>query len=207
MVAAALLAALGALSPQSGLFRGAWRAIEQATAASRLLQVERREAVQAALRYGIPVELAVAIADAARQERLDTDLAFRLVRVESEFYERAESSAGALGLTQLMPATAAGMRPGISREQILERETNLRLGFRYLHWLLNVHGGDVREALLAYNRGMGTVARIRSLGGDPGNGYAARVLGSEGVRPVGFPPALMPASPAPLHELGPAWSR
>jgi soluble lytic murein transglycosylase-like protein len=99
------------------------------------------------------------------------------VRVESEFNERAVSSAGALGLTQLMPATAAELRPGITREEIFDRETNLRLGFRYLRWLLRSYDGRVPDALHAYNRGPGTVARIRRAGGDPANGYARRVLG------------------------------
>src|SRR5690606_29606262 len=91
-------------------------------------------------------------------------------------HEQAVSSAGALGLTQLMPATAASLQPGITREQIFERHTNLRLGLRYLRWLLDVYDGDVEEALHAYNRGPGTVARLRAQGEDPANGYADLIL-------------------------------
>lgn len=186
---------------------GVWRALGDATSVTRFERAHRWETVQAAFRYGIPFDLAAAIDGAARAEDVPTGLAFRLVRVESGFHERAVSPAGALGLTQLMPATAAGMQPGITREQIFDRETNLRLGFRYLHWLLDVYDGDVVEALHAYNRGIGTVTRIRAAGGDPANGYADRVLGTEGLRPVGLPRALLPRDvppAAPLHELAPA---
>lgn len=183
------------------------RAFGLATEASRSEEAHRWNAVQEALRYGIPFDLASDIDRLARDEGVDPDLAFRLVRVESGFSERAVSSAGALGLTQLMPPTAAEMRPGITPEQIFERETNLRLGFRYLRWLLRVYDGDTAEALHAYNRGPGTVDRIRAAGGDPANGYADRVLGPEGARPVGLPRAFAPrssVSPRALHELAPA---
>jgi soluble lytic murein transglycosylase-like protein len=130
-----------------------------------------------ALRYGISFDLASEIEQAAIEEGVDPELAFRVVRVESSFREHAVSPAGALGLTQLMPATANDLQPGITREEIFHRQTNLRLGFRYLHWLLERYDGDVDEALHAYNRGPGTVARIRAAGGDPANGYADRVRG------------------------------
>ncbi|HEV2132017.1 MAG TPA: lytic transglycosylase domain-containing protein [Longimicrobiaceae bacterium] len=147
-----------------------------------------------AVRYGIPLDLAAAIERAALAEGIDPDLGFRLVRVESGFRERAVSSAGARGLTQLMPATAESLLPGITPEQIFDRDTNLRLGFRYLRWLLRVHDGNLAEALHAYNRGPGTVARIRAAGGDPANGYAEQVLrGAHSRLPYrgnGFAPAL-----------------
>ncbi|HEX5830069.1 MAG TPA: lytic transglycosylase domain-containing protein, partial [Gemmatimonadaceae bacterium] len=57
-------------------------------------------------RYGIGSQLARAIHDIAIEEGIEPELAFRLVRLESEFKPRATSSVGAIGLTQLMPATA-----------------------------------------------------------------------------------------------------
>lgn len=139
---------------------------------------EARHALTAELaaRYDISFELAREIEEAAVAERIDPELAFRLVYVESRFHERAVSPAGALGLTQLMPATAAWLEPGITREEIFERRTNLRLGFRYLRMLLQTYDGRIDEALHAYNRGPGTVDRIRAQGGDPANGYADLVL-------------------------------
>ena len=132
-----------------------------------------------ALRFGTSYDLARTIQRAALVEGIDPELGFRLVRVESRFRERAISSAGARGLTQLMPATAAELQPGITAKEIFQPETNLRLGFRYLRWLLDRYDGDLAEALHAYNRGPGVVARIRARGGAPANGYAERVLGGD----------------------------
>jgi soluble lytic murein transglycosylase-like protein len=128
------------------------------------------------------------------------------VRVESAFRPNAVSSAGALGLTQVMPATANYLQPGITRAQLLDRDTNLRLGFRYLNDLLAVYDGDEEEALTAYNRGPGTVARIRGAGGDPANGYADLVLGRRGGSPVNHVrhDSAAATAAAPTHELAPA---
>ena len=131
-----------------------------------------------ALRYGIDLDLAGAIEQAARAEGLDPELAFRLVAVESGFRPDAVSPAGALGLTQILPSTAAELDSAATPERLLrERDLNLRLGFRYLRRLLTAYNGDLRLALHAYNRGPGTVARLRAAGRDVANGYADRVLG------------------------------
>jgi hypothetical protein len=141
-------------------------------------RIERLEkAYQLSTRYGISAELAMMIEDIALAEGVEPQLAFELVRVESAFNPRAVSPVGALGLTQLMPSTAQLLSPGISRQQTFDRETNLRLGFRFFRSLLNYYNGDVRLALLAYNRGPTTVDRLIAQGVDPGNGYARAVLG------------------------------
>lgn len=163
-------------APVRAAARHAGAVVAEATAAGRLAAAHETVVVTNALRYGIPYDLAAAIEGAALAEGIDPELGFRLVYVESRFHQRAVSPAGALGLTQLMPTTADDLQPGITREEIFDRDTNLRLGFRYLRWLLRQHDGDVAEALHAYNRGPGTVARIRAEGGDPANGYAERVL-------------------------------
>lgn len=165
-----------------GAARGAAVFIE-AIEAGRSAELRRLATARYALEYGVSLRLASDIEHAARAEGIDPELAFRLVRVESEFHERAVSPVGALGLTQLMPRTAESLQPGITREEIFERHTNLRLGFRYLRWLLGVYDGDVTEALHAYNRGPGTVARLRARGEDPANGYADRVLKGPGTPP------------------------
>ena len=146
--------------------------------------------------------MSAAVYDAALAEGVEPDVAFRLVRVESGFVEAAVSPVGALGLTQLMPATAAELQPGIARDEILLRDTNLHLGLRYFGRLLRYYDGDVEEALHAYNRGPGTVARIRAGGGDPANGYARKVLGATGASPVSARGAEIDSLAAPpLHEL------
>jgi soluble lytic murein transglycosylase-like protein len=202
----ALIALVAAVPPARHAALRAAEAVSEAVETARAAEARERVVDAYARRYGIERELAGAIERAARAEDVPVDLAFRLVRVESAFRERAVSPVGAVGLTQLMPATAAELQPGISRERLFDRDTNLRLGFRYFRRLLRLYGGDREMALHAYNRGMGTVERIRSAGGDPANGYADRVLGGPGASPVRrLPPDSLAATPiAPSHELGPA---
>ena len=131
-----------------------------------------------ALRYRISPQLARTIQDAAREQGLDPELGFRLVRAESNFNPRARSHAGALGLTQLMPFTARWLDRGMtSPERIMQPERNLAAGFRYLRRLIDKYG-DLRLALLAYNRGEGAVDRDLRRGRNPENGYSRRVLGT-----------------------------
>ena len=117
------------------------------------------------------------IEEIALAENIDPKLAFELVRVESGFNQRAVSPVGALGYTQLMPETAKLLVPGITRERIFDRETNLRLGFRFLRSMVNHYHGDIRLALLAYNRGPARVDQLLAAGIDPANGYTKLVLG------------------------------
>ncbi|MGZ8375746.1 MAG: lytic transglycosylase domain-containing protein [Gemmatirosa sp.] len=129
-----------------------------------------------ASRYRITPELAGAIHDAAVGEGIEPELAFRVVRVESEFNERATSPVGAVGLTQLMPATARHFVPNVTRKQLYDRDLNLRVGFRYLRGLIKEYK-SVRLALLVYNRGPVAVQAALDNGVDPANGYERVVLG------------------------------
>jgi soluble lytic murein transglycosylase-like protein len=148
-----------------------------------LLEREREKlSAQFAATFRIPYDLAHEIHGAALAERIDPGLAFRLVRAESSFRPRAVSPVGALGLTQLMPATARWLEPGTTRKELLEPRTNLRVGFRYLRQLLDRYQGDERLALLAYNRGPGTVNRLLKQGVDPDNGYTEFVLNGRSER-------------------------
>lgn len=138
---------------------------------------EREQMVRASVgEYGIARDLAEDIYDAAREEGIDPDVAFGLVRTESTFREDAKSHVGALGLTQVMPRTAAWLEPGTTASDLRDRQTNLRLGFRYLDQMIEKYRGNVKLALLAYNRGPGTVDRVLERGGNPDNGYADKVL-------------------------------
>lgn len=128
-------------------------------------------------RYRISADIAASIYDIALAEGLEPDLAFRLVRVESQFNEKATSPVGAIGLTQLMPATASFFHKGITKKQLYDRETNLRIGFRYLRTLINEQNGNLKLALLVYNRGPAAVNRARAAGLDPANGYDRMVAG------------------------------
>jgi soluble lytic murein transglycosylase-like protein len=160
------------------------RAEAAATARRGELELVRIEMarLQAVIRHSashnIPADLAADIFDIARAEGIDPALAFSLVRVESGFRRTAISAKGAVGLTQLMPSTAYYVEPGLGYADLLDRRTNLRIGFRYLNRLIRYYNGDVSLALLAYNRGPTRVDEIREAGGDPSNGYSHAVLGS-----------------------------
>jgi len=127
-------------------------------------------------KYGITHALASAIYDNAVAANIDPQLAYGLVKTESSFKPRAKSHVGALGLTQVMPRTARWLQPGTKADQLYDQDTNLRLGFKYLRQLIDKYEGDTKLALLAYNRGPGTVDRVLRQGGDPDNGYARKVM-------------------------------
>lgn len=151
-------------------------ALAERIAESREEQERSAHVDEAVTRYSIERDLAEDIYDIAREENVDPKLAYGLVKTESTFDERAVSHVGARGLTQVMPRTAAWLVPGTKTEDLYNRHTNLRLGFRYLDQMIDKYKGDVRLALLAYNRGPGTVDKVLKKGGNPDNGYADKVL-------------------------------
>ena len=116
------------------------------------------------------------IFDGALREGIDPELAFRLVRLESEFNHRATSNVGALGLMQLMPSTAKLFVKGVTAEQLYDPDMNLKIGMRYLRTLLDMYKGNVSLALLAYNRGEDAVWRDVKAGVNPGNGYDTHIM-------------------------------
>ena len=126
--------------------------------------------------YGIPADLAARIEEIALAEGIEPKLAFGLVATESEFNRRAVSPVGAVGYTQLMPSTARYFRPGLERSDLFDRDTNLRIGFRFLATLIEKYDGDVKLALLAYNRGPEKVDSLLRQGIDPDNGYPRLVM-------------------------------
>jgi len=166
---------------------GELRALEQALEATRgelavaRLQLERSNAIiDYSTHYHITADVSAAIYDVALAEGVDPALAFRLVKAESSFNPKAKSKAGAIGYTQVLPSTARLYEPGLTVKQLYDRNTNLRLGFRYLRDLLERYEGNpeakLRLALLAYNRGPSKVQEVLDAGRDPENGYAAAVM-------------------------------
>ena len=127
--------------------------------------------------YDVTPELAETIAQAATRHGIAREVAFGLVRTESGFRNHATSHVGAIGLSQLMPRTAAWLKPGTTARQLRDPARNVDIGFAYLRKLIDRYQGNVEMALLAYNRGPGTVDRIVKRGGNPDNGYASAVLG------------------------------
>lgn len=161
-----------------------WRAADaQRNVASKSAaesQAERDQKIQENIQkyssYDIPRPLAEQIYDIAKEANIDVDVAFGLVRTESAFKNSATSHVGAMGLTQLMPRTAAWLQPGTTKADLRDSQTNLELGFHYLRDLIDKYDGDQELALLAYNRGPGTVDRVLEKGGNPDNGYPDMVL-------------------------------
>jgi soluble lytic murein transglycosylase-like protein len=135
------------------------------------LRLAKAETVMAySTQYGIPANLAELIFDVATREGLDPELGFRLVNVESRFNPRAHSRANAYGLAQVQLGTARFYQADITAEQLFDPETSLRIGFRYLRYLME-HYDDINLALLAYNRGPSRVNDLVDAGRDPDNGY------------------------------------
>ncbi len=148
------------------------------------LQLERTSAIMAnSTRYGIPVDLSEAIYDIALSEGIDPALGFQLVKIESSFKSTARSSMNAFGYTQLQLPTARFYDADVTENDLYQRDTNLRIGFRFLRDLLEQFDHDMELALVAYNRGPGKVAGILAEGGDPTNGYAEAVMA--GYEPLG----------------------
>lgn len=118
---------------------------------------------------------------AAQSAGIDPDLFLRLVQQESAFNPAAVSPVGAMGLAQLMPATAQEL--GVDPNDPIQ---NLQGGARYLRQQLDTFGGDPSLALAAYNAGAGNV---RKYGGIPPfketRNYVARIMGGTGDRLAG----------------------
>lgn len=100
----------------------------------------------------------------AQRNDIDVGWVYGVVRQESAFMSDARSSAGALGLMQLMPRTgretARRMRLRIrSRSAIMEIDNNIRLGTYYLRTVLARHDGNQALATAAYNAGSHRVIR------------------------------------------------
>ena len=98
-----------------------------------------------------------AIQDAAAQYQLSPKLIKGVIKAESNYDANAVSPAGAQGLMQLMPGTAKDM--GVTNP--FDIKQNIDGGARYLKKMMEMFGGNVKQALSAYNAGPGTVKRYK----------------------------------------------
>jgi len=99
-----------------------------------------------------------------RRSGIDPLVLHAVIRQESRFQADALSSAGAVGLMQLMPRTAAETArkeklPKPRKKDLTRPELNVRLGASYLSRLLREYGGDYLRAVAAYNAGESAVTK------------------------------------------------
>ncbi len=99
------------------------------------------------------------VANIARRHEVEPSLVDSVIRVESNYNPNAVSSAGAMGLMQLIPSTAR--RFGVNNT--FHPEQNIEGGVRYLKYLMQLYNGDERLALAAYNAGEGAVAKYKGI--------------------------------------------
>lgn len=145
----------------------------------------RRTARSRSVGSNVPAEAAssgaveTAIRQAAAKYNLSPDLVRSVIRAESNFQPTAVSSAGAMGLMQLMPETAKDL--GVTNA--FDIRQNVDGGTRYLRQMLDRFNGDVKLALQAYNAGPGAVEQYN--GNVPyaeTRQYVKRVLGYAGLK-------------------------
>jgi soluble lytic murein transglycosylase-like protein len=124
------------------------------------------------------------IEQAAQRNGVEPALLHGLIQQESGFDPNAQSSAGAAGLTQLMPGTATSM--GVSNP--LDPAESIEGGARYLGQMMRQFGGNATDALAAYNAGPGAVQQY---GGMPPyaetQSYVTKVLGYAEAARTGAP--------------------
>ncbi|MFL6352065.1 MAG: lytic transglycosylase domain-containing protein [Bryobacteraceae bacterium] len=103
----------------------------------------------------VPKDSVEILTDAARSQGLPPELVQSVAQIESGLRQEALSPKGALGLMQLMPATATDL--GVKPDR---KDENAQGGAKYLRNLLVRYRGDAVLALAAYNAGPGAVAKF-----------------------------------------------
>ncbi len=106
---------------------------------------------------GAPTRFDAIIRNAANRFGVNEGLIKAVIKMESDFNPRAVSHAGARGLMQLMPSTAAGL--GV--RDSFDPQQNIMAGTRFLRDMLDRYEGNLDSALAAYNWGPGNVDKSR----------------------------------------------
>jgi len=106
-----------------------------------------------------PAPFSDCVLDEAKKYKISPAAIYSLIKAESNFNHIAESPAGALGLMQLMPATAAGIANElkISRYELKDPCTSIKFGTHYLAWLGRYYNNRIEYMVAGYNAGAGNV--------------------------------------------------
>ncbi|MDR0498608.1 MAG: transglycosylase SLT domain-containing protein [Holophagales bacterium] len=100
-------------------------------------------------------ELIALVDQIADEHSVDTWLVRAVIQVESAFYENARSRKGAMGLMQLIPATAKRFNVIDPFDPV----QNITGGVKYLRWLIDFFDSDYKKAIAAYNAGENAVKK------------------------------------------------
>lgn len=125
---------------------------------TKKFKLYRREVVKVQSARGgsaVPFAIGEIIKYNSQKYRLEEGLVHAVIRAESNFNPAAVSKTGALGMMQLMPATARGLKVS----DPLDPAENIRGGSSYLRQMLNEFDGNLDFALAAYNAGPNAVRR------------------------------------------------
>ncbi len=153
-----------------------------------------------------PVAYSRTVEEIAAEHSVPAELIHSVIEVESNYNPYAVSPKGALGMMQLIPATAR--RFGVAN--VFDPVENIQGGAKYLRYLLDLYNGDFRLALAAYNAGEQAVAKFgdvppypetRNYVQEVGRRVEARRRPERAKAPVSSAAAEAPAAPA---DPGPA---
>lgn len=150
---------LSSLGIQGGLYYGHRREADGSKSTgmefTRILADRTRKSSVNPVFAGLPSSMDAIFEEAASKYGVDVNLLKAIGKAESAFDASAVSQAGAIGVMQLMPATAASL--GVTNPY--DARENIMGGASYIAGLLNRYGGDVKLALAAYNAGSGNVEK------------------------------------------------
>jgi soluble lytic murein transglycosylase len=116
-----------------------------------------------------PAAFSELVEAACAEQNIQKEMIYAVMKAESTFNHKAVSSAGAVGLMQLMPATAKDIARGmkIKNFDLKETTTSIYFGVKYLAWLNKFFKGDFATMMAGYNAGAGNVKKwMKEFNGD-----------------------------------------